>query len=173
MTTMGRRVAVLMASATFGCSSGGGSRGGDPPPNDPGACNTLTNDGQALVETQSASAPPAPTGGTIADGHYVLTGYTLYTGAGGTTGPLTHTLRCTVTISNSGTTLVVVMSGDGNPDEHTVWTQKTNGTALTHAQSCPNTGQIDPATYTATPSELTWYFASGSSQTEAWTLTRQ
>jgi hypothetical protein len=136
------------------------------------ACNSLTNDGQPVLKEQVAKDPPSPAGGVIADGHYVLTGYTTYTGPGGATGTLTDTLRLAVTISGSGTKLLVVMSADGNADEHTAWTQATTGNALTHTQDCPATGQVDPATFTAGPNELTWYFASGG-KTEAWTLTRR
>ena len=156
-----------LAGCALGCSSSSSS-----PSDAVSACNTLANDGQPIAKAQVATAPPAPAGGAVADGHYVLTGYTLYTGAGGATGALTNTLRLAATISNSGTTLLVIWSMDGKPNEPTAWTQKTNGTALTHTQDCPSTGQVDPATYSASPSELTWYFASGS-QTEAWTLTRR
>src|SRR5262249_50503515 len=51
------------------------------------ACNAL-DDGVAPVAstTQLAQAAPAPKGGTIADGLYVLTSVNTYTGVGGATG---------------------------------------------------------------------------------------
>jgi hypothetical protein len=162
---------AFFAVGAVACSSSSSSGVGS---SDAGAtaCSSLTNDGEPIVKNQVAQDPPPPAGGAIADGHYVLTGYTIYTGQGGAAGTLTDAVRLAVTISASGTKLLVVMSEDGNPDEHTAWTQGTNGTALTHTQDCPATGQVDPGTYTAGPNELTWYFASGG-RTEAWTLTRR
>ena len=75
------------------------STASDSPPSDSGscttrgtapACNTLTGSGDFIITQRVASTyTTAPVSGTLAEGTYVLTKSTEYTGAGGATGPST------------------------------------------------------------------------------------
>lgn len=59
-------------------SSGGSSSGGSPALADGGACVALTSSAGRVPITWSADAPPAPAGGAITDGTYVLTAVKRY-----------------------------------------------------------------------------------------------
>jgi hypothetical protein len=107
------------------------------------ACNTLANTAHAITTQQVASDPPAPTGGAIADGTYVLTSATIYTGPGGPVGPggpAQTTLRIT------GATVEVANAGD--PPTRSI-TLVTSGTAFTSTDTCPDTTVVR-GSYSAT-----------------------
>lgn len=68
-------------------------RGGEQPSADAGmptaspACNDLEPRGEAVMFVAEPTSAPAPTGGAIGDGVYVLVSGKIFTGAGGEAGP--------------------------------------------------------------------------------------
>jgi hypothetical protein len=125
--------------------------GGDDSASDgPTVCNTLVNEGQPVTPVQVASAPPAFAGGTVADGTYVLTGQTIYTGDGGATGPTTPTQR--ITIQLQGSTFQV--SKDSDPPTSTYAFAPTGATYVATGECPPLLGDL-AGSYTATATTFT------------------
>jgi hypothetical protein len=93
-----RSVVVALASGVVACGSGSASSGGGTSPGssgagtsgaagtcsanipDGGACNTIANVGPTVTRTCATGTIPTGTGGTIANGTYVLTAETYYAG---------------------------------------------------------------------------------------------
>jgi hypothetical protein len=112
-------------------------------------CNALPNTATPVTVTQVAQDPPAPQGGTVADGTYKMTSETIYTGAGGATGPMGTQ---TVTIQITGATIQVAK--DFDPPTST-YTLATSGTGFTTTGACPpGLGPLQ-GSYTATPTSFT------------------
>jgi hypothetical protein len=111
------------------------------------ACNTLTNAAPSVTIDQVAMDPPAPEGGTIADGTYWMTSVAIYTGADGPTGA---TGAAQTTIAITGATIQVVSAGE--PATRTV-TLATSGASYTSTDTCPDTTIVQGG-YTATASTL-------------------
>lgn len=109
------------------------------------ACNTLVNDGAVISKTGHAEAPPAMTGGTIADGTYVLTALDQYNGHHGDT---THKEKWAFSGSS-----VLAVSAEGGGDVRYAGTYSTAGNVLTLSITCPGPATIS-ALYTATASTL-------------------
>jgi hypothetical protein len=125
--------------------STGDAMGPDAPgPDAPVACNALVNGATAVTKTQVAMAPPTLLGGTVVDGTYFLTDYSIFTGPQGATGPM-GTVQTTLQIT--GSTLQVVNSD--SPPTRTV-TLMTSGTGFTAKTSCPSGLGDILGTYTAT-----------------------
>ena len=129
----------------------------------PVACNTLINSASAISIEQVASDPPAPEGGTPANGTYALTAAVIYTGPGGPTGA-SGTTQTTLQIA--GGTIQVVSSGD--PATRTV-TFTTSGTSVASVDTCPDT-DTRPGTYTATPTTFLVELDGGTGDAGARTL---
>lgn len=68
-----------------GAASGGAGGGND--------CGELANQGVPISEVQHSGEPPAPQGGTLLDGDYVLTGREVYSPSTADAEPHTATLR--------------------------------------------------------------------------------
>ncbi len=132
---------------------GDGSSGGM----DAGPCGFGANVGSDVDVQQMASTAPTPTGGTIADGTYVLTSGTLYTGAGGATGPLGLTLKQTWHFAGTAYSHV-------SYDNSSMTETRQGGTYMVIAgtfdlhllQSCPD-ADVQADQYTATTTTLTLY----------------
>ncbi len=129
----------------------------------PVACNTLLNSAPSITVEQVASDPPAPLGGTPADGTYVLSAAVIYTGSAGPAGP-SGTSQTTLQIT--GSTIQVVSTGD--PPTRTV-TFSTSGTSLDSVDTCPDT-DTRPGSYTATPTTLIVELDGGTDDAGARTL---
>ncbi len=83
-TSAGGVVGGGRGSSGGGTTDGGATDGGG---SDGGACNTLALTNASIIgQQQVAEAVPVPAGGAIADGTYVLSKDTIFTGPGGTTG---------------------------------------------------------------------------------------
>jgi hypothetical protein len=107
------------------------------------ACNALGNAAPPVTIQQVASAPPAPAGGTVADGTYFMTDVSIYTGSNGPSGP-SGTAQTTIQVS--GSTIQVVSSGQ--PMTRTVMLA-TSGSTFTSTDTCPD-ATVTHGSYSAT-----------------------
>lgn len=124
-----------------------------------GACNALPQaQTMPVTGTCPAGAQPAGTGGTIADGTYVLTAQARYVDAG-----------CTVAMYEATIEIVGAcfqrVDSFGNADTRRSGTMTTSGNVVTRTITCGPT--LPAATYTATATQLTIFDAGGSVTT--WT----
>ena len=104
-------------------SSGGG-----------GQCNALTQQGTKLDVTGSKAAPPAATGGALADGTYVLTASKLY-GSTVPDGPVPGFSSPATTVQITGTTYDSIVTRTTG-DVRTTSTLAVSGTNATLTQTC-------------------------------------
>jgi hypothetical protein len=112
----------------------------------PDACNRLANVGSVIKPTCVAGAPPAMSGGPIADGTYVLVSGMAYSSS------------CSgVSLPAGGPTTILVAAGcmqsvDANGGAKTnMWTA--SGSTLSTAEVCPGSSLFE-LSYTATPTTL-------------------
>ncbi|MBI3200357.1 MAG: hypothetical protein HYZ29_02370, partial [Myxococcales bacterium] len=131
--------------------TGGSSTGGSGGTGGSSACNTLVNDGGDIPEVAQTGTPPTMTGGSIADGTWVLTGRKDWQGS------CNCTSRQKLTVAAGA--MQLVRRTDSKPDQHMSATATLAGNKLTLAVSCPATVKQD-LTYTATATELQVYDAS-------------
>jgi hypothetical protein len=104
-----------------------------------------------VTTTEVAVAPPVPIGGEIPAGTYVLTASTLYTGAGGKTGPTDDKQRITVQVdaldratSTQRSQLVQSQPGEGCPENRETLTAKyVSTTEGVSSLTCPVAAQTD------------------------------
>jgi hypothetical protein len=130
--------------AASGEDASGQDASGDAASEAAATCNTLANAATPVTEMQVAMAPPMLQGGTIADGTYFLTGFTIYTGPQGATGAM-GTRQTTLQIMGS----TIQVADSVSPMTRTV-TLTTSGIAFTGKTTCPSgLGDILGA-YTAT-----------------------
>ena len=121
------------------------------------ACNDLAAAAPSVDYSLSdQGSPPAATGGTIADGTYYLTSYTIY-GAGSVGGGF---------VANQATSVTLVVAGASWTQvqvysiENTVSTVSTNltaavsGTAIALTPSCPQGAPATNGTYDATATAI-------------------
>jgi hypothetical protein len=121
------------ASDASGGDAAASDGAGDATGDDGGlACNALADTAQPVTVQQLAMDPPMPSGGTIADGSYELTGVDIYTGPNGPSGP---SGMAQDTIAITGSTVQIV--GSGTPERRTV-TLATQGSAFTATDTCPD-----------------------------------
>ena len=83
-------------------------------------CNAVTQQGEFVDLVGSTGAPPKPSGGTIEDGTYVLTGLTLYTPSSKENGAKLAALGKTTMEIKGTTTQLVRTSRDGVEQRTTV-----------------------------------------------------
>ena len=120
---------------------------GDAAPGD-GMCNPLTQLGAPVTAVCDSGAPPAATGGAIADGTYVLTESHFFGAC--SNGVLTET----VVVSN-GTVQSITTEPDGTTQAKTVtYTLGQNPTTLVETQTCPSR-ITTTVRFDATPTTLT------------------
>lgn len=110
-------------------------------------CSALVNVAPEVQIVAESSDPPPATGGAIADGTYVARNATIYTGAGGTSGPTGSTLQMTVAIA--GSLSETVTNGVASSSKMT-----TSGNQLTYETTCP-AERVSHVEYSATPTSLT------------------
>jgi hypothetical protein len=140
-----------------------GSGAEDSPVEAATVCNTLANTASVVDVAQVAQDPPSAQGGTIANGTYLLTAATIYTGPDGPTGN-SGTAQVTVLIDGA----MVQMVSSGQPPTRTV-TLATTGTSFTSTDTCPDTSSAT-GSYTATPTTLAITLAAGTDEAGARTL---
>jgi hypothetical protein len=120
------------------------------------ACNQLADDAPTYSMTFAAGTPPAPSGGTIVDGTYLLSRQTVYAMS---SMPATEVGRAKVEISgNTWQSVMAILPYDINPGEHTTSTISVQGNYLTLTRTCPSVGQPERAAYTADDGSLTLFF---------------
>jgi hypothetical protein len=124
----------------------GGSAGGDAAVSaDGGACHAVANVASTVDEVNAAVAQPAPAGGSLTSGTYILTAYQINRGPGGATGPTGTKRKTTIELSGieSGTgTARLVTSKNGEPDQRVTFSVVVAGTSLQLTAVCPGpTGQ--------------------------------
>jgi hypothetical protein len=160
---------LLCSLSAFACSvtapSGDVTESAAPAtPDDGSTCAALPNVATEVPLIAVPSAPPAAGGGPIANGTYVATTATLFTGSGGTSGPTGKHVQMTVLIDGAHATTVF----DAVTREATITRDGTN----LHADSiCPSKDTDDTA-YTATPTTLSIYIVD-SKGTRVYSLTKR
>jgi hypothetical protein len=82
---------------------------------DGGVCTDLTATGQVIDRVGVAGEPAAGRGGTVVDGEYNLTDYTVFTGAGGAGGPTGITAKASLRITAGKLEQRYEFGGSGNP----------------------------------------------------------
>lgn len=121
-------------------------------------CNAPGQCGKVVVWEQIATEPAPPTGGAIADGTYVLTNYTFYTGPGGATGPLMGNLegQGTYVFTNGAVQETVTIEAQQQPakTDYLAGTVSTAGTKITFARTCPDAGPETPGDYSASTTQI-------------------
>lgn len=136
------------AGADAGSGGSAGADGGS------AACNYLTQIGVQVTAVPSGGGPPAPSGGTIAEGFYKLVGVNLYGGATGTT--FWRSLRFV------GNELKTVERDGGKPTDITsAGTYVAAGGEITRSITCPNVASAKLG-FTAKPTSFTAYVDQGS-----------
>ncbi len=111
-----------------------------------GACNQLPNIGTVITSACVAGAPPAMTGGAIADGTYVLVSATAYTSS--CSGIQLPTGGPTTLLLSAGCEQSIDIMGGAK-----TYTFATSGSTLTENEVCPGSGSY-PLPYTATATTL-------------------
>jgi hypothetical protein len=144
------------AGTCMACPSGGAL-----PPIDAGtACTDLANVGATVTEVAATGTLPAPAGGTVADGTYVLVGWQIYP-PGSASVPAQHR----ITFRLTGTRMEIVAEGSDNPagvrGTATFTTETTNAT-ITY--DCGPQGSFTYG-YTVTPVGLALADSQGNVQT--------
>jgi hypothetical protein len=154
--------------SSWGCSNDPPPPMSDGPPS--GQCNTLANDAPHVVPQVQPTAPPAPLGGTITDGRYVLTKYTLFIGPDGQA-MLPEDFWAADVFVVAGTTIQSIegnrMEGvDHLPGIARTYSIVATGTTLSVAQTCPTPTDATSIEFTANASEFRWYVPAAGATTE-------
>ena len=137
-------------SVTGGGGSEGGADSGGLDAGDGRGCNALVATGQVIDRIGVAGEPPAGRGGTVVDGEYNLTDYTVFTGAGGAGGPTGITAKAVIRIATGKLDERYELGGSGNPSVRSA-SGRYAATAATFAttQECPRAGQAGTLQFTA------------------------
>lgn len=133
-----------------GGAEGGGGEGGTFDAGDGGLCNDLVPTGQVVDRIGVVGEPPAGRGGTIVDGDYNLTDYTVFTGAGGVAGPTGITAKAAIRIAAGRLDEHYEFGGSGNPSVRSVsGTYAATAATFATTQQCPRSGVSGTLQYTA------------------------
>lgn len=119
------------------------------------ACNALANGAPLVTPAFVASALPAGSGGSIVDGTYFLTANRVYTGPGGTVGPMTGAdVRTTYAIQSGRLDMVTWHTGLSSDVRASGWVSSA-GSVL---QTCGPLEMLDngksTTSFTATPTQI-------------------
>lgn len=155
-----------------GLTDAGSTPGVGPGPS-PGAvpCNSVPSLDKLLVLEQVATPAPAPQGGVVNDGTYVLSAYRRYTGPSGAKGPKADTSFHETAIYSGN--ILQVNYGDSTFNVHETYRHEVSGTAFTHTRTCPSTpAVVFPGTYTANGPSLSYYEDRGMGITDEFAFTR-
>jgi hypothetical protein len=138
-----------------GGGTGGGTEGGvtdaaTTDAGDGGVCNDLVPSGQVIDRIGVAGEPPAGKGGTIVDGEYNLSDYTVFTGAGGLGGPTGITAKAAIRIVAGIFDEHYDFGGSGNPSVRSVsGTYAATAATFATTEQCPKSGVGGTLQYTA------------------------
>ena len=143
-------------------SDSGGSSGST---GEPAACNLLLNDGEPIDVISIDEDVPAPEGGVIEDGFYVLTALAFYTGPGGETGPTGVQMQSEWTLEDDA--LEYVQLDSTGVELRISATVTIDEPELVAAGICPDMSEyVIP--YTATETTVLFVYPDN-----VWTYTRQ
>lgn len=148
---------LLLGPAVLGCHESTAFVNGDSIARREGAagapCNQLEQHGPPVYLTGSREAAPHPSGGTIADGTYVLTSSTLYTKARPHGSRLMEMGRTTMVIN--GDTSQLVRTDPEAHERRTTVQRTSSGTVTTLQTVCTprqtTTAESTSTSYTVTP----------------------
>jgi len=142
-----------------------------PPATPPTAtCNPIANDGPIVGASMVAANAPAPTGGALVNGHWHLHDIVVYTGPGGSSGPLALSIAQTVDLH--GNVADIAQVANGKTDQMTE-TMTTSGTTVSYARVCPATGEPQKdGQFSATPTSMILYLPNDVGQIVAFTYDR-
>jgi hypothetical protein len=131
------------------------------PPDATAGCNAIANTGDLIDQLQVAEDLPAPLGGALPDGDYHLTGWRIYTGPGGATGPTGAQLSETSTLI-AGVSQVVLeapLAGLAPTTQrvYQTYTLVADGTALALTETCPGSNLTGYDAFTETTDGLIFY----------------
>lgn len=154
-----------------GSGSGAGDGGGDGSIADGGACTDLTSTGPVIDRVGVAGDPAAGKGGTIVDGEYNLTDYTVFTGAFGVVGPTGITAKASLRITAGKLEQRYEFGGNGSPSvEITSATYAATAATFATTELCPVTGNVATLQFTANDAVLV---LTDTSSKEAFTFTKR
>jgi hypothetical protein len=136
----------MLDSATSDTMTSFDTGGGDSDPFGAG-CNTVEQKGSPVKPAAALGSAPTWTGGTIADGTYVMTKWLIYGGGMVSPEPVSETL-----VVSAGTFKVVA-----NTSMFTVRTNGSvtvSGSTMTFTPSCPSSAKGDTSSFSATATEF-------------------
>jgi len=156
------------APAVPGMSTGGGGGGGGGggeggvvdeggfDAGEAGVCNDLVNSGTLVDRTAVPGDPPTATGGTVVDGTYDLTDYSVYVGTGGAPGPTGITAKATLRIAGGKIDEIIELGGTGKTSTVTTSSSVYSVTGATFAETdlCPAGGGGRQLQFTANDPQL-------------------
>ena len=158
-------------------SGGGGGGGGDGGSGegggaDGGVCTDLVNSGTLVDRTGVQGDPPTSLGGTVIDGDYDLSSYSVYVGVAGVAGPTGITAKATIRISGSNIDEIMELGGTGKTTTTTASRSafSASGATFAETQLCPSTGAGRQLQFTATDPVLT---LTNTTTKEAFTFTKR
>lgn len=136
--------------------SEGGTTNGDAGA-DGGLCTDLAATVMIVDRVGVIGDPPTATGGTIVDGDYDLTAYSVYVGVGGVSGPTGITARATIRIGAGKIDEVIEIGGTGKTTTLTATRSAYSASGATFAETelCPSTGGGKQLQFTAVDPILT------------------
>jgi hypothetical protein len=134
------------------------------------ACNDVINVAPVIAGQRVAAALPTPHGGTIVDGTYIETAYTIYTGAGGAMGPEGMDHQFTAVIG--GGTARVAFLTNGVQKRYT-FRIETSGTQTTWTFTCPPTMAPIVYGFDASQTQIMLYITADPTNQRTFTLSRQ
>jgi hypothetical protein len=151
-----------------GAGDGGAGDGGV----DAGSCTDLPLTGTLVDRTGVLGDPPTSTGGTIVDGDYDLTVYSVFVGAGGVSGPTGITAKASIRLASGKIDEVLELGGTGKTVTTTATrsTFSASGATFAETQLCPMNGAGSQLQYTANDTILT---LTDLSTKEAFTFTKR
>jgi hypothetical protein len=132
-------------------------------------CGNVTNVAAAIGATMVATSAPAATGGAISDGTYHLVNLVVFTGAGGSSGPLALSVKQTIVIH--GSTADAVTDANGTIEQATASIAPA-GTAVTYTPTCPKPDVALSGGFSATASSLVLYLVNDAGQTVSYTYAK-
>jgi hypothetical protein len=154
-----------------GGGSDGGTDGGDAG-DDAGVCTDLANTGTLVDRTGVQGDPPTSTGGTVVDGTYDLSAYTVYVGTSGVAGPTGITAKASIRIGAGKIDEVLELGGTGKTTTTTATRSgyAASGATFAETQLCPATGAGAQLQFTASDTLLV---LTDLSTKEAFTFTKR
>lgn len=164
----------LSGGSAGGGGGGGGEGGVDSGTNDSGdggVCNDLVIASQTVDRIGVLGEPPAGRGGTIVDGTYQLTDYSVFVGAGGVGGPTGITAKGAIRITAGTLDELYEFGGSGNPSVRSA-SSTYSATAATFATTelCPRAGVGATRQYTSNDTVLV---LTDTATKEAFTFTKR